>query len=69
MCCQAPNQPPNYIPELGLDDFRRETMHAKLDKPRIFLTTSRFLAVRRGLTALRIDVRYSGERSSAPGSS
>jgi len=22
MCCQTPNQPPNYIPELGLDDLR-----------------------------------------------
>jgi hypothetical protein len=32
MCCQTPNQPPNYIPELGLDDLRGETMYTKLDK-------------------------------------
>jgi len=32
MCCQAPNQLPNYIPELGLGDLRGETTHAKLDK-------------------------------------
>jgi len=32
MCCQAPNRPPTYIPELGLDDLRGETMHANVDK-------------------------------------
>ena len=32
MCCKAPNRPPTYIPELGLDDLRGETMHAKVDK-------------------------------------
>ena len=26
------NQPPNYIPELGLGDLRGETLHAKVDK-------------------------------------
>ena len=32
ICCQAPNQPPTYIPQLGLDDLRGEDMHAKVDK-------------------------------------
>jgi len=58
MCCQAPNQPPNCIPKLGLDDLRRETMHAKLDKTKDSLDNSTISCSQKELTALRIDVRY-----------
>jgi len=69
MCCQAPNRPPTYIPELGLDDLRGESMHANVDKTKDSLDNFTISCSERGLTALRIDVRYSGERSSGPGSS
>jgi len=49
MCCQAPNQPPNYIAELGPGDLREETTHAKLDKTEVRLDNFTILCSEKGI--------------------